>query len=104
MIIFPSYSPSLAGEAVASRDHPAPSGIALASPIASGPAVTSEGTYISSPPGSNQSLGLARGGLNINAPGLPQVVINKIQSTRAPSTCSLYDLKWWVFEDWCTSK
>lgn len=49
-------------------------------------------------------MGLAREGLNLSALGLPQEVINTIQSARAPSTRSLYSLKWRVFEDWCTRK
>ncbi|KAI2662102.1 Gag-Pol polyprotein [Labeo rohita] len=96
--------PSLAREAVAGRDCPAPLGRALATPIASGPAVPSRGANFSPPSGTNQSLGLAREGLNLNALGLPQEVINTIRSARAPSTRSLYDLKWQVFEDWCTHK
>ncbi|KAI2662618.1 hypothetical protein H4Q32_001518 [Labeo rohita] len=103
-IISPSDSPSLAREAVAGRDCPAPLGRALATPIASGPAVPSRGANFLPSSGTNQSLGLAREGLNLNALGLPQEVINTIQSARAPSMRSLYDLKWRVFEDWCTRK
>ncbi|KAI2647004.1 hypothetical protein H4Q32_024505 [Labeo rohita] len=91
-------------EAVAGRDCPAPLGRALATPIASEPAVASRWANFSPPSGMNQSLGLAREGLNINALGLPKEVIYTIQSARAPSTRSLCDLKWWVFEDWCTRK
>ncbi len=103
-IVSPSDSPLLAGEAVVGRDCPAPLGRALTTPIAPGSAVTSGGADFSPPPGTTQSLGLAREGLNLDALGLPQEVINTIQSTRAPSTHSLYDLKWQVFEDWCTRK
>ncbi|XP_073687910.1 uncharacterized protein [Garra rufa] len=103
-IISPSDSPSLAREAVAGRDCPTPLGRALATPVASGPAVPSGGANFSPPSGTDESLGLAREGLNLNALGLPQEVINTIQSARAPSTRSLYDLKWRVFDDWCTRK
>lgn len=36
--------------------------------------------------------------------GLPPNVIATIQSARAPSTRSLYDLKWKAFERWCVWK
>nr|XP_055051758.1 uncharacterized protein LOC129437577 [Misgurnus anguillicaudatus] len=62
------------------------------------------GANFSPTAGTSQSLGLARERLNLNAIELPQEVINTIQSARAPSTRSLYDLKWRVFEDWCMSK
>lgn len=42
-IISPSDSPSLVAEAVGGRDCPAPSGRALATPVAQGPAVASGG-------------------------------------------------------------
>ncbi|XP_016375724.1 uncharacterized protein LOC107714402 [Sinocyclocheilus rhinocerous] len=103
-IISPADSPSLAGEAVAGRDCPAPSGRALAAPVAPGPAVASRGADISPTPGTSRSLGLARERLNLYALGLLQEVINTIQSARAPSTRSLYGLKWHVFEDWCIPK
>lgn len=59
---------------------------------------------ISPPPGTSQSLRLAHEGLHLNILRLPQEVINNIQSRRAPSVRSLYDLKWHGFEDWCTHK
>ena len=34
---------------------------------------------------------------------MPQNVIMTIQSARAPSTRTVYEAKWRVFEDWCTS-
>lgn len=46
-------------------------------------------------------MGLAREWCNLNTVGLPQSVINTIQSARASSTRSLYDCKWRVFEEWC---
>lgn len=46
-------------------------------------------------------MGLAREWCNLNTTGLPQSVINTIQSARASSTRSLYDCKWRVFEGWC---
>ncbi|XP_056330158.1 uncharacterized protein LOC130242162 [Danio aesculapii] len=103
-VVSPSNSPPLAGQAVVGRDRRTSARRALAAPAATGPAVTSGGTDISPSPRTNQPLGLAREGLNLNALGLPREVISTIQSARAPSTRSLYDLKWRVFEDWCTSE
>ncbi|KAJ8380689.1 hypothetical protein SKAU_G00014670 [Synaphobranchus kaupii] len=42
--------------------------------------------------------------MNLHAVGLPLRVINTIQSARATSTRTLYDLKWRVFEKWCEEK
>lgn len=39
--------------------------------------------------------------MNLNATGLLLRVVEIIQSTWAPSTCSLYDIKLCVFERWC---
>ena len=41
--------------------------------------------------------------MNLTSCGLPQNVIMTIQSARAPSTRTVYEAKWRVFEDWCTS-
>ncbi|KAJ8354542.1 hypothetical protein SKAU_G00221090 [Synaphobranchus kaupii] len=50
------------------------------------------------------ALGSARERMNLHAVGLPLRVINTIQSARATSTRTLYDLKWRVFEKWCEEK
>ncbi len=49
-------------------------------------------------------MGLAREWLNLTTAGLPQNVVNTIQNARAPSTRSLYDSKWGVFERWCLER
>ncbi|KAK5900671.1 hypothetical protein CgunFtcFv8_025613 [Champsocephalus gunnari] len=52
-------------------------------------------------PRARGTMGLTREWYNLNTVGLPQKVINTIQSARASSTRSLYDCKWRVFEEWC---
>lgn len=46
-------------------------------------------------------MGLARERLNLITSGLPQNVINTIQSARSSSTRNAYDGKWRAYEDWC---
>lgn len=41
--------------------------------------------------------------MNLVSSGLPQNVINTIQSARSCSTRSAYDGKWRAFEDWCAA-
>lgn len=45
--------------------------------------------------------GLAPERLILQGKGLPEAVINTIQSARAPSTSSLYAAKWCAFSKWC---
>lgn len=76
LMIYPSDSPSLAGEAVAGRDCPA------------GPALSDTLHWQIFYPHPEQVYlcVYAHEGLNLNTFGLPQKVINTIQSARAPST------------------
>ena len=46
-------------------------------------------------------MGLARERLNLDTEGLPQGVIDTIQSARAQSTRAAYDGRWSAFEKWC---
>lgn len=52
-------------------------------------------------PQAPRPVGLAHERLNLSTTGLPQGVIATIQSARAPSTRSLYENKWRVFEELC---
>ena len=74
---------------------------AVAPPVAYGSPDPGERGDFSSSPGQGGSLGLARERANLSTLGLPPRVIATIQSARAPSTRSLYDCKWRVFEAWC---
>ena len=47
------------------------------------------------------AVGLAPERLILQGKGLPKTVINTIQGARAPSTSSLYAVKWCAFSDWC---
>ena len=49
-------------------------------------------------------MGLARERANLSTSGLPPEVVATIQAARAHSTRSLYDAKWGVFEEWCTTR
>ena len=46
-------------------------------------------------------MGLARERMNLDAEGLPQDVIDTIQSARAQSTRAAYEGRWCAFEKWC---
>ena len=46
-------------------------------------------------------MGLPRERLNLDAVGLPQGVIDTIQSARARNTRTAYDNRWCAFEKWC---
>ncbi len=76
LIISLSDSPSLAMETVASKDCPASSGRPGRSHCAATCCHKQRDRYLI--PRTYQSLGLAREGLNLNALGLPQEVINTI--------------------------
>uniref|UniRef100_A0A1A8PZ04 ribonuclease H n=1 Tax=Nothobranchius rachovii TaxID=451742 RepID=A0A1A8PZ04_9TELE len=58
------------------------------------------------PPSSRTAgpVGLAPEGCGLVSAELPQAVIRTIQNARAPSTRSLYDCKWRVFEAWCQGR
>lgn len=73
----------------------------LASPSPTRPSLPSQGGDFSPSPRAPCPVGLARERLNLSTAGLPQGVIATIQSARAPSTRSLYENKWRVFEEWC---
>ncbi|XP_029975893.1 uncharacterized protein LOC115409064 [Salarias fasciatus] len=99
-----SDSSAVAGHALASGGLSAPVGAAMAASPPQGYAVTGRGSSFSPTSGAPGSLGLAPEWCNLNTAGLPQNVINTIQSARAASTRSLYDCKWRVFEEWCQKK
>ena len=87
--------------AVGVRDNASPIRSPVAATVTQGYADAGRGPNISSPSRARSSMGLARERLNLSTEGLPQSVINTIQSARAQSTRSLYDVKWRVFEEWC---
>ncbi|XP_029968087.1 uncharacterized protein LOC115403361 [Salarias fasciatus] len=99
-----SDSSAVAGHALASGGLSAPVGAAMAASPPQGHAVTGRGSSFSPTSGAPGSLGLAPEWCNLNTAGLPQNVIDTIQSARAASTRSLYDCKWRVFEEWCQKK
>ena len=74
---------------------------ALASTIQAGCAFT--GPRDGAPPARclGTAVGLAPERLILQGKGLPETVINTIQSARAPSTSSLYAAKWCAFSNWC---
>ncbi|KAK5930341.1 hypothetical protein CgunFtcFv8_026581 [Champsocephalus gunnari] len=74
---------------------------AVAAPTTQGQIVSGGGGDPSPTPRARGTMGLTREWYNLNTVGLPQKVINTIQSARASSTRSLYDCKWRVFEEWC---
>ncbi|XP_051815406.1 uncharacterized protein LOC127537286 [Acanthochromis polyacanthus] len=77
---------------------------AMAVTVTRGPGVTGARAEFSSEPRTSSSLGLVRERVNLHESGLPTRVIETIQCARAPSTRSLYDNKWRVFEKWCETK
>ncbi|XP_010773556.1 uncharacterized protein, partial [Notothenia coriiceps] len=77
---------------------------AVAAPPAQRHTVSGGGDDLSPTPGAHGPMDLAREWYNMSTVGLPQKVINTIQSARASSTRSLYDFKWRVFEEWCLQK
>ncbi|XP_028451658.1 uncharacterized protein LOC114566981 [Perca flavescens] len=87
-------------QALGGRDNAAPGGRTMASPHSQRPLPSGRGDLPPSPR-PRGALGLARERWNLNASGLPERVIDTIQSTRAASTRSLYSGKWRVFEEWC---
>ena len=84
-----------------SGHNSSPMQAAMAPSTAQGPALTGGGGDIPPTPRAPGSMGLARERMNLSAGGLPQNVINTIQSARALSTRTLYSCKWRVFEEWC---
>ncbi len=76
----------------------------MASSHTQGSVVIGAGRDLPPAPGPHGSLGLARERWNLNAVGLPEKVIDTIQSARAPSRRPLYSWKWQVFERWCELK
>ncbi|XP_035277790.1 uncharacterized protein LOC118229687, partial [Anguilla anguilla] len=88
---------------VAGRDYPSPLCTAMRTPVTHGPTVSGERGNTPPPPRANSSLGLARERYDLIAIGVPSRVAATIQCARAPSTRSLYEIKWQVFEGWCAS-
>ena len=74
---------------------------AVASTVQAGCALT--GPRDGAPPARclGTAVGLAPERLILQGKGLPETVINTIQSARAPSTSSLYAAKWCAFSNWC---
>ncbi len=81
--------------------HPQP---AMAVAVTHGLGVTGVRADFSSTPRMAGSLGLVRERVNLLKSGLLTRVIETIQCARAPSTQSLYDNKWRVFERWCETE
>ena len=92
---------SLAGETRAGGDNSNALRPALAAPVAQRSVVSSEQGNLSPSSRAHGSVGLARERLNLTAVGLPPTVVETIQGARAPSTRTLYNIKWGVFEAWC---
>ncbi|XP_034065716.1 uncharacterized protein LOC117542252, partial [Gymnodraco acuticeps] len=97
-------SSALACNVLAGGDISAAVRAAVAAPTTQGHTVSGGGDDLSPTPRALGTMGLAREWYNLNTVGLPQKVINTIQSARASSTRSLYDCKWRVFEEWCLQK
>ena len=76
----------------------------VAPPEEERPPVTGGGGDIPSVSGRPGSMGLPRERMNLDAVGLPQRVIDTIQSARAPGTRAAYDGRWCAFEKWCTAE
>ncbi|XP_075948857.1 uncharacterized protein LOC142951249 [Anarhichas minor] len=94
-------SPTVAVQALGSRNNTASSGRAVAPPHTQGPSVPGGRGDLPPSPRPDSSLGLARERWNLSAAGLPARVIDTIQMARDASTRSLYSGKWRVFEEWC---
>lgn len=93
-----SHSPSLAIETLAGRDNTA----LVPGTMASVNTVSGAWTDISSPHREAGTVCLASGWFNLRTVGLHLGKIETIQNARAPSTRSLYENKWSVFEKWCS--
>ena len=63
--------------------------VAVAAPVTQGHTVSGRVDYFSPTPGTLGTMGLAREWYHLSTVGLPQKVINTIQSARASSTRSL---------------
>ncbi|KAJ8347059.1 hypothetical protein SKAU_G00284600 [Synaphobranchus kaupii] len=103
-LVYDPSSPILAWQALDPRNSPAPLRGPVAPPPTEGSTYTGAGADFSPATPAACALGLARERMNLHAVGLPLRVINTIQSARATSTQTLYDLKWRVFEKWCEEK
>ena len=82
-------------------DYTSPVRPPVAPPDTQGSSNTGTGRDMPPPARTPGSMGLARERLNLSSAGLPQNVIDTIQSARAQSTRTVYDGKWRVFEEWC---
>ncbi|KAJ8332968.1 hypothetical protein SKAU_G00418640 [Synaphobranchus kaupii] len=103
-LVYDPSSPILAWQALDPRNSPAPLRGTVAPPPTEGSTDTGAGADFPPATPAACALGLARERMNLHAVGLPLRVINTIQSARATSTRTLYDLKWRVFEKWCEEK
>ncbi|XP_070401406.1 uncharacterized protein [Nothobranchius furzeri] len=99
-----SGGPILASHALGGGHFPTPGGPTLETAASQGPGVPSG--RLDLPPSSRTAgpVGLAPEGCGLVSAELPQAVIRTIQNARAPSTRSLYDCKWRVFEAWCQGR
>ncbi|XP_063058120.1 uncharacterized protein LOC134451544 [Engraulis encrasicolus] len=91
-------------QALASGDLSLTGRAALATPQQQRPSVTDGGGVSSPEPVSVEPTRLPRERDTLSSIGLPPNVIATIQSARAPSTRSVYDMKWRAFERWCVQK
>ncbi|KAK7905173.1 hypothetical protein WMY93_017780 [Mugilogobius chulae] len=99
----PPRSPSLAHHALDGGDIPAFVQPTVGSAVAQRPGVTGRRGDLSRSPGAPCFVGLAPERLNLSSMGLPDNVIDTIQSARAISTRNAYDGKWRAFEEWCAN-
>ncbi|XP_024865142.1 uncharacterized protein LOC108244802 [Kryptolebias marmoratus] len=102
--VFNSGGPVVAIKALGGRNNSGSVSTTMAPSHSQRPSVSSSGGDLSSTSRSSGSLGLARERWNLNVTGLPPEVIDTIQNSRAPSTRSLYNSKWRVFEEWCVER
>ncbi|KAK7896412.1 hypothetical protein WMY93_021737 [Mugilogobius chulae] len=98
----PPRSPSMAHHALDGGDIPAFVQPTVGSAVAQRPGVTGRRGDLSRSPGPC-FVGLAPERLNLSSMGLPDNVIDTIQSARAISTRNAYDGKWRAFEEWCVN-
>lgn len=97
-------SPSLAQQTMDGRADTADQRPAMAIAITRRLGVTGTRADFSSASRMNGSLCLVRERTNLQESLLRTRVVETIQCARAPSTHSLYDTKWRVFERWCGAR
>lgn len=77
-------------------------GAAMGTPPSTGPVDTGAWLSVAPSAGALETDGLAAERIKHSAAGLSDTVVGTIQSARAPSTRSLYTLKWHTFAKWCS--